>query len=109
MIGWFANDANTLSRVGQVLLNAEDEVAAVSTSWKQVLVATDAFELADASVAAALADAPEKLAALLGNIPVKNVKLAQSSDTTLPNLMNTFRILQGMFRKNVPSKRLINV
>jgi amidase len=50
-IGWLAGDAETLARIGDVLLPLEFEAA---PQVERVLVAADAFALADAEVADAL-------------------------------------------------------
>jgi amidase len=54
--GWFARDAGTLRRVGEVLLPPGDELP-----LRRLLLARDAFALADASVARALRKACEAL------------------------------------------------
>ncbi|HEX3576162.1 MAG TPA: amidase [Rhodopila sp.] len=61
--GWFARDAGTLARVGQVLCGA-DLPALLPTS---LLVATDAFGFADEDVQQALAPMVDRLAALIGS------------------------------------------
>lgn len=60
--GWFARDAATFARVGEVMLG-EAVPAALPTT---LLVATDAFGFADDAVQAALAPMVARLAALLG-------------------------------------------
>ncbi|HEY4250415.1 MAG TPA: amidase [Roseomonas sp.] len=61
-VGWFARDAATFGRAAEVLLQAALPAAAASG----VLVAEDAFAVADAEVAAALAPAIARLGALFG-------------------------------------------
>jgi amidase len=61
--GWFARDAETFARVSAAMLN----VTIPSVLPTKLLVAPDAFAFADASVSAALQDAVERLAALIGN------------------------------------------
>jgi amidase len=60
--GWFARDAATFAKVGQVLFGEELPVALPS----KLLVAVDAFGFADDDVQQALAPAVERLAALIG-------------------------------------------
>ncbi len=61
-VGWFARDAATFARVGQVLF---DEPLP-ETLPRTLLVATDAFAFADPAVAAALWPMVDRLAALIG-------------------------------------------
>ncbi len=61
--GWFARDAATFAKVGQVLFGSDLPVALPG----QLLVATDAFGFADDDVQQALAPAVERLAALIGS------------------------------------------
>jgi amidase len=60
--GWFARDADVFERVGRVLL---DDTAPARVP-SQLLVAQDAFALAEATAAAALKPALDKVAALVG-------------------------------------------
>ena len=60
--GWFARDATTFARVAEVLLRE----ALPAPGRPGLLVAEDAFALADPVVAAALASAVARLGALLG-------------------------------------------
>ncbi len=65
-VGWFARDAALLRRVGRVLLEAPGGSAAgqgVPPSFTRLRIATDAFALADANVAAALREAAGRLGA----------------------------------------------
>ena len=62
--GWFARDATTFARVGQVLLGAPMP-AGLPT---RLVVATDAFGFADPGVQAALAPAVARLARLIGAV-----------------------------------------
>jgi amidase len=62
--GWFARDAAIFARVSGVMLG-EAIPDALPT---QLIVATDAFGFADPGVAAALAPAVERLAALIGDV-----------------------------------------
>jgi amidase len=61
--GWFTRDAETFARVSAVMLG-EDIPSALPT---RLLVATDAFALADPDVAAALQPTVERLGALIGD------------------------------------------
>lgn len=60
--GWFARDAATFGRVGEVLLGEAIPAGLPAT----LLVATDAFGFADDAVQAALAPMVDRLASLLG-------------------------------------------
>jgi amidase len=60
-IGWFARDADLLGRVGEVLLGIELSRAGRP---RHLIVADDAFAIAEPNTQAALAPAVEKLAAL---------------------------------------------
>ena len=60
--GWFARDAATFARVGEVLFGS----ALPATLPTTLLVATDAFGFADDNVQQALAPAVARLAALIG-------------------------------------------
>jgi amidase len=62
--GWFARDATLFARVSSVMLG-EAIPDALPT---QLIVAADAFGFADPGVAAALAPAVERLAALIGDV-----------------------------------------
>ncbi len=61
--GWFARDARTFGRVGEVLLGA----ALPTQLPTKLLVATDAFGFADEAVQAALEPVVARLAALIGS------------------------------------------
>jgi amidase len=61
-VGWFARDAVLLRRVGQVLLRPPTGVQRTG----RLLIADDAFELADAEVRAALAPAVPVVAQIMG-------------------------------------------
>lgn len=62
-IGWFARDAETYARVGEVLF--QNEIPDVSPS--RLVIAQDAFEEADKSVSDVLLPLAEKIAALAGS------------------------------------------
>ena len=61
--GWFARDAATLARVGEVLL--EETPRAMRP--KRLLIATDAFKSAGPDVAAALSRAVDRVRMFIGN------------------------------------------
>ncbi len=62
-IGWFARDAEVFSRVGSVLLGSE-----IATEQPlRLVIAEDAFELADQAVADALRPAVNLIASLIGD------------------------------------------
>jgi amidase len=61
--GWFARDAATFARVGQVLFGSVLPAALPAT----LLVATDAFGFADPDVQQALSPTVDRLAALIGS------------------------------------------
>ena len=73
-VGWFARDAKTFGRAAEVLLNETLPGAAAS----EVLVAEDAFALADAEVAEALAPAAARLGALFGG--TRTISLAEPGE-----------------------------
>lgn len=62
--GWLADDGEVFARVGEVLLGGEIPSAAPT----RMIVAEDAFAIADEDVGAALAPAIERLAALAGSV-----------------------------------------
>jgi len=65
-VGWFARDAETFARIGAVLLQSEPEDMGPARP-KHMIIAEDAFALADADVAAVLRPIAEDLAALAGD------------------------------------------
>ena len=78
-IGWFARDAVTFQRVGHVLLNSSGDPA-----WPtQLIVAEDAFELAEPETRAALAAATDRIGSLFE--AVSEVRLSPSSLTDWSN------------------------
>lgn len=84
--GWFARDAEIFERVGRVLLK-DDAPAATPGA---LLVAKDAFELAEAAASAALAPAMERIVALLGRPQEVTV-----GDEPLSRWVDYFRFIQG--------------
>jgi amidase len=63
-VGWFARDADLLARAGEVLLGSE---LARAPRPRHVIVATDAFAIAEPPTASALLPAVERIAALVGS------------------------------------------
>ena len=63
-IGWFARDADLLGRLGEIVLGLDLRSA---PRPRHVVIATDAFAIANQATAAALAPALAKLAALVGS------------------------------------------
>ena len=84
--GWFARDAATSARVGEVLFGS----ALPATMPTTLLVAEDAFGLADENVQQALAPAVGRLAALIGQR--RDVTLAPPGLSTWQRAQ---RVLQG--------------
>ncbi len=76
-IGWFAREAATFARVGEVLLQSEIQEARPS----RIVVAEDAFELAERAVAGALEPFVDKISALVGNSAAGRI-----SETSLDEL-----------------------
>ncbi len=62
-VGWFARDADMLARVGSVLLGGRQPVAPI----ERLLIAEDAFGLADPHVVAALQPAIQRLTEAIGS------------------------------------------
>ena len=85
-IGWFARDMKTFARVGEVLL--QREIGA--TGPRRLVIAEDAFDLADNSVAEALQPAVDRIASLVGNS--RRERLAP---TTLIDWAAQQNVLQG--------------
>jgi amidase len=76
--GWFSRDAHSFSRVAEVML--DKPIPAPGTC--ELLVASDAFALADPAVREALRPAVDALAALLGS-PAKDVSLGTPGELTV--------------------------
>jgi amidase len=83
--GWFARGAELLERVGRGLLGEERPAAA-----RRLLVAEDAFAVADGAVARALQPGLDRLSALLGSS--QRVTVAPEG---LRQWFQLFRLLQG--------------
>ena len=62
-VGWFARDAGTFARIGAILLQSE----MVAPRPSRLLIAEDAFEVADEAVGAALRPAVDNASALIGD------------------------------------------
>ena len=86
VIGWFARDAATLKRVGQVLLDGDEPPAAP----QRLLVATDAFAQVDRRVADSLAPAIQKVVDLVG--VCKDMAVSPNG---LSDWFETFRVVQA--------------
>jgi amidase len=84
--GWFARDAGVFERVGRVLLRD----AAPARAPGRLLVAQDAFALAETAALAALKPALERVAALIG--APENVTVG---DESLTKWTDYFRFPQG--------------
>jgi len=80
-VGWFARDAQTLARVGQVLLEGRD-----AKPPSRLLLVRDAFDLCDPPCAEALLGAAKKLA-IAGTIELFGGEAAL--------WLETYRVLQG--------------
>ena len=86
-VGWFARDAETFARVGRTLLRAEIG----ETRPPRLMIAEDAFEIADRSVADALRPAIEVIASLARDST--EVRLAE---TGLDQWAHQHGTLQGL-------------
>ena len=85
VVGWFADDANVLERVGRVLLEDDSEPPP-----RRLLRAADAFAMVDETVAGALDSPVERVASLVG--AVEDVTVAPEG---LGAWFETFRVLQA--------------
>ena len=67
-IGWFARDAGTFARAGAVVLAGSSEIVGGEDGLRpgRLIIAEDAFQLADPAVAAALRPHVDRMASLLG-------------------------------------------
>ena len=77
-IGWFARDAQTLARVGAVILSA----GAPAPRPTRLVIAQDAFDLADPSIVDALRPKVEIMASSIGQVssqPLASVNLTEWS------------------------------
>ena len=87
-VGWFARDADLLARIGEVLLGTE---LAHAPRPRRVIVATDAFAVAEPATAAALHPAAERIAALVG----RSAQRALSQTVPLADWFAHQRAVQG--------------
>ncbi|MFM9886747.1 MAG: amidase [Burkholderiales bacterium] len=85
-VGWFAKDAETLLKVGRVLLDDQN----VPPPPKRLLIAKDAFAVVEPRIAHALDDA---VAALKGHFEM--VEEVTVSPNGFDNWMECFRIIQA--------------
>jgi amidase len=85
-IGWFARDANLFARVGSVLL--QGEIRAVRPH--SLVIAEDAFEVADQTLQEVLRPAVDRIASLIGHCSTERLAPARLSDWSSQQ-----QILQG--------------
>jgi amidase len=91
-LGWFAREANLLARVGAVLLGPE------AAGWhpRRLVIAEDAWAVADPAVRDALAPALKTLEGALGAAePVAVGRLVRGDEADLGGWKDRFRALQG--------------
>jgi len=84
-VGWFAQTANLMQRVGSVLLPPTNPFVP-----KRLLIATDAFATLDSEIATALTQAIEMVTATIKKTDRVNVYTGDSAER-----LTTFRVLQG--------------
>ena len=87
-VGWFARKADLLARVGEVLLGAAFRGA---PRPRHVIVATDAFAIAEPATASALRPAVERIATLVGRSEQRTV----SASVPLADWFAHQRAIQG--------------
>jgi amidase len=75
-IGWFTRDLETFARVGAVLLQSPMTAARP----RRLLIAADAFDLAEPAVAAALRPAVETIASLVDQVSTERLAPMRLSD-----------------------------
>jgi amidase len=91
-LGWFARDGLTLARVGAVLLGPD------AAGWhpRRLVIAEDAWAIADPAVCAALAPARVKLEERLGAVERVTVgRLVRGDNADLIGWKDRFRALQA--------------
>jgi amidase len=71
-VGWFARDADLLARIGEVLLGLDLRQA---QRPRHVIVATDAFAIAEPTTASALAPAVERITTAVGSSEHRRVSV----------------------------------
>jgi amidase len=84
-VGWFAQTANLMQRVGSVLLPPTKPFVP-----KRLLIATDAFAALDSEITAALTRAIEMVTATIEKTDRVNIYTSDSAER-----LTTFRVLQG--------------
>src|SRR5437660_3621458 len=87
-VGWFARDTDLLARIGEVLFGLDLRQA---QRPRHVIVATDAFAIAEPATAAALAPAVERLTTSVGSSEHRPV----SATVPLPDWFSHQRAIQG--------------
>ena len=87
-VGWFAREADLLARVGEVLLGAE---LRHGPQPRHLIVATDAFAIAEPATASALRPAVERIAALVDSSEERPV----SASVPLADWFAHQRAIQG--------------
>jgi amidase len=85
-IGWFTRDAELFARVGSVLLRSEIREA----QPRHLVIAEDAFEVADQAVQEALRPIADRLASLIGHCTTERL-----APERLSNWSSQQQILQG--------------
>jgi amidase len=85
-VGWFARDLDTLARVGAILL--QSSMAAARP--RRLVIAADAFEVADRAVQEALGPIVERLMALVAQYTTERLAL-----TSLRHWSSQQQVLQG--------------
>ena len=87
-VGWFARDANLLARIGEVLFGLDLRQA---QRPRHVIVATDAFAIAEPATAAALASVVERITTAVGSSEHRPV----SATVPLADWFSHQRAIQG--------------
>ena len=87
-VGWFARDAQLLARIGEVLLATD---LGYALRPRRVIIATDAFAIAEPATANALLPVAERIAALIGS----SEKRALSPTVPLAEWFAHQRAVQG--------------
>jgi amidase len=85
-VGWFARDANLFARIGAVLLQGDIRAARPA----QLVIAEDAFAVADQSVQDALRPVVDCIASLIGNRTTERL-----APTSLSDWSGQQQVLQG--------------
>jgi amidase len=85
-VGWFTRDIDTFSRVGAVLLQSD----MTAPPPRRLVIAADAFEVADPAVTAALRPIVEMVASLVGDAVTERL-----APERLADWMDQQQVLQG--------------